>query len=463
MASTDSSGSEHSVSEHSVSEHGMWSSRLMFILAAAGSAVGLGNIWRFPYVAGENGGGAFVLVYLVCIFLIGIPILTSEILLGREGRKSPINTMQELVARSNGHKFWNVIGWMGALAGFMILSFYAVIAGWALNYVFSSASGAFVGVDGAMANQIFNDFVGDPSQVLMWHGLFMILTIFIVGRGVSNGLERTVKLLMPALFVLLLVLVGYSATTDHFGEGLAFLFSFNIEKLTWNGVLIAMGQAFFTLSLGMAAIMTYGAYMPKNASIVSSATIIAFLDTGVALLAGMAIFPLVFANGLESSSGPGLMFVTLPLAFGQMTGGVIFGTLFFVLVSFAAITSAISLVEPALAWLVEHLRVSRMRGAILVGGVAWLLGLGSAFSTNIWSDLMILPGMTFFDSMDYVSNNIMLPLGGMLIALFTGWVLDKEIVADQLQLSDTMLKTWGILVRFVAPVAVGVVFVLTFV
>ena len=455
--------SHMSTESPSTSEHGMWSSRLMFILAAAGSAVGLGNIWRFPYVAGENGGGAFVLVYLVCIFMIGIPILTSEILLGREGRQSPINTMQKLVARSGANKGWNVIGWMGALAGFMILSFYAVIAGWAMSYIFASASGTFEGMSGSEASEYFGDFVGDPTKVLIWHGIFMLMTIFIVGRGVNEGLEKAVKYLMPALFVLLLVLVGYSATTSHFGEGLSFLFSFNVEKLTWNGVLIAMGQAFFTLSLGMGAIMTYGAYMPKNSSIVGSATIIAFLDTGVALLAGMAIFPLVFANGLESSSGPGLMFVTLPLAFGQMSGGIIFGTLFFLLVTFAAITSAISLVEPALAWLVEHLRVSRMRGAILVGGVAWFVGLGSAFSTNIWSDLMILPGMTFFDSMDYISNNIMLPLGGMLIALFSGWAVDSKISRDQLQLSDGMFMVWEILVRFVAPLAVGVVFVLTFI
>lgn len=434
----------------------------MFILAASGSAVGLGNIWRFPYVAGENGGGAFVLVYLVCIFLIGIPILSSEILLGRAGRQSPINTMQTLVKQAGANKGWNVIGWMGALAGFMILSFYAVIAGWAMSYIFSSASGVFVGASGDKAASVFNDFVGNPVEVLTWHGIFMLITIFIVGRGVSEGLEKAVKYLMPALFLLLLLLVGYSATTSHFGEGLSFLFSFNVEKLTWNGVLIAMGQAFFTLSLGMGAIMTYGAYMPKDASIVGSATIIAFLDTGVALLAGIAIFPLVFANGLESSSGPGLMFVTLPLAFGQMSGGVIFGSLFFLLVSFAAITSAISLVEPALAWLVENLNVSRVRGAILVGGVAWLLGLGSAFSTNIWSDLMILPGMTFFDSMDYVSNNIMLPLGGMLIALFAGWGVDKSVSKDQLQLTDSQFSLWEILVRFIAPIAVGVVFVMTF-
>ncbi|HIG41214.1 MAG: sodium-dependent transporter [bacterium] len=446
----------------SESIHGMWSSRLMFILAAAGSAVGLGNIWRFPYVVGEYGGGAFVLVYLACIFLIGIPIMSSEILLGRAGRQSPINTMRELTMRSGANPAWQVVGWMGALAGFLILSFYGVIAGWAMAYVVELGSGVFSGADAETAGRVFAEFTGDVWQVVFWHGLFMLITIFIVARGVSEGLEKTVKYLMPALFVLLLVLVGYSMTTGYFMDGLKFLFSFNFDKLGWNSVLIAMGQAFFTLSLGMGAIMTYGAYMPKGTSIIGAATSIALIDTGIALLAGMAIFPLVFANGLESSSGPGLMFVTLPLAFGQMGGGVIFGAVFFVLVTFAAITSAISLVEPALAWLVERMKVSRLTGAMIVGGVAWLLGMGSAFSTNIWVDVTVLPGMNFFDSMDYISNNIMLPLGGIVIALFSGWVIDKKISQEELDLTAGQFRIWEILVRFISPAAVGFVFVMTF-
>lgn len=443
--------------------HGMWSSRLMFILAASGSAVGLGNIWRFPYVVGEYGGGAFVMVYLICIFLIGIPIMSAEIVLGRAGRQSPINTMRSLAERSGANPAWQIVGWMGALAGFLILSFYAVIAGWAMAYVVEMASGVFTGADAETASRVFGEFTGDVWQVVFWHGLFMLITTLIVARGVNEGLEKTVKYLMPALLVLLVMLVGYSMTSGYFMEGLSFLFSFNIEKLSWNSVLIAMGQAFFTLSLGMGAIMTYGAYMPKGTSIVGAATTVALIDTAVALMAGMAIFPLVFANGLDSSSGPGLMFVTLPLAFGQMgVGGLIFGTLFFVLVTFAAITSAISLVEPALAWMVERLKVSRLTGAIAVCGVAWVLGLGSAFSFNIWSDVTLLPGMSFFDTMDYVSNNILLPLGGIVIALFSGWIIDKKISREELDLSDGQFKIWEILVRFVSPAAVGLVFVMTF-
>jgi len=445
------------------SVHGMWSSRLMFILAASGSAVGLGNIWRFPYVAGENGGGAFVIVYLACIFLIGIPILSSEILLGREGRQSPIHTMKTLTKTSGANGAWQFIGWMGALAGFVILSYYSVVAGWAMAYVFEMGSGVFVNADGATASQVFADFTGSPGKVVLWHSIFMLLTMFIVARGITEGLERTVKYLMPALFALLLVLVGYAMNSGHFMEGVAFLFSFDFDKLTGAGVLMAMGQAFFTLSLGMGAIMTYGAYMPKDASILSSATSIALIDTSMALLSGLVIFPLVFANGLESSAGPGLMFVTIPIAFGSMSGGTFFGVMFFVLVSFAAITSAISLVEPALAWFVEKLNTSRRNGAIVVCTIAWALGLGSAFSTNIGSELYLLPGMTFFDSMDYVSNNIMLPLGGMLIALFTGWFLSQDIVARQLQISGGKLIMFKVLVRFVAPIGVGLVFINRFI
>jgi len=449
----------------SESTHGMWSSRLMFILAVAGSAVGLGNIWRFPYVAGENGGGAFVIAYLACIFMVGVPIMIAEIALGRAGRKSPINTMQDLAAQSGAWGGWQVIGWLGAIAGFMILSFYSVIAGWSVAYLFEMASGVFVGADGDFASAQFSGFTGNVWVVVGWHSLFMLLTTFIAARGVGKGLETTVKYLMPALFVLLILLVFWAAiSSGHFVEGMSFLFAFKTDQFSGESMLIAMGQAFFTLSLGMGAIMAYGAYLPKGASIVSSAVTIAVLDTAVALLSGMVIFPIVFAHGLEPSAGPGLMFITLPLAFGQMAGGQLFGTLFFLLVSFAAITSAISMGEPAVAWLVEKVKVSRVTGAIIVGGLAWLLGLGSAFSFNIWSDVTLLPGRSFFDTMDFVSNNVFLPLGGFLIGLFAGWFLDQKILAEQLEgTSEIVIKLLRVLMRVIAPVCIFVVFVMTFV
>ena len=445
-----------------VSKHGMWSSRLLFVLAAAGSAVGLGNIWKFPYITGENGGGAFVVVYLLCIAVIGLPVMMAEVLLGRAGRQSPINTMRRLAAQSGGARAWAGIGWMGVLAGLMILSFYAVIAGWALFYIFRMASGEFDAADGHMANAAFGDFLANPWQVLLFHTVFMALTVFIVARGVAGGLETAVRWLMPLLFVLLVVLVGYAAIYGDFARGAGFLFSFDLDKLSVGGVLTAMGHAFFTLSLGMGAIMAYGAYVPANTSIATTVGTIAVLDTVVALAAGLAIFPIVFATpGLEPGDGPGLMFMTLPVAFGNLPLGAAVGTVFFLLVSFAAVTSAISLTEPAVAFLVEEFGAQRSRVAVTLGGACWLLGIGSVLSFNVWADFHIV-GMTFFDLMDHVSGKILLPLGGLLIAVFVGWVLSRETVRQQLGFESGWRWTlWAVTIRFLAPIGVVVVFAYT--
>ena len=443
------------------SRHGMWSSRWMFILAAAGSAVGLGNIWRFPFIAGDNGGGAFILVYLLCIFLIGIPIMMAEVLMGREVRSSPINTLRKLVVVSKASPAWVLIGWMGVAAGFFILSFYAVIAGWAMDYVLVTARGTFEGVTATTAAATFNTFLESPLQLMLWQTLFMIITVWIVARGVSGGLELAIRVFMPLLFVLLVLLLGYSVTTGGFGEAAEFMFRFEWERMGVEGVLAAMGQAFFTLSLGMGAIMAYGAYLPSQASVPGTVTIIALLDTVVAIAAGLVIFSIVFANGLEPGQGPGLMFITLPLAFGQMPMGTLFGTVFFVLVSFAAITSAISLLEPALAFLVEEYNAVRSRVAISLGVITWVLGLGTVFSFNIWADVHLIGERTFFDLLDFLTNNIMLPLGGLLIGLFVGWVLPRKLIAEQLELSPAVLEIWLVLVRYMAPIGVATVFIYT--
>ena len=443
----------------SQSRHGMWSSRWLFVLAAAGSAVGLGNIWKFPYIAGENGGGAFVVIYLVCVAAIGVPIMIAETMLGRRGRESPINSMRKLSAEAGASGFWKIIGWMGVLAGFFILSYYAVIAGWALNYVYLLATGQLAGATPETAGSVFNDFLASPLQMVAWQTLFMILTVWIVSGGVSKGIERAVKWFMPLLFVLLLVLLGYAVTSGGFEQGADFLIGFDWSKITVDGWLVAMGQAFFTLSLGMGAIMAYGAYLPSSAKISNTVFIIAGLDTLVAVLAGLAIFPIVFANGLQPDQGPGLMFVTVPLAFGQMSAGVLFGTLFFILVSFAAITSAISLTEPALAYLVEEYNAKRSRVAISLGVICWLLGLGSVFSFNIWSGFHVVGSLNIFDFVDYVSQNIMLPLGGFLIALFVGFVLPKELVYQELGITGGLKSfLWTISIKVIAPLGVLVVF-----
>ncbi|MGM0594321.1 MAG: sodium-dependent transporter [Pseudomonadota bacterium] len=452
--------------------HGQWSGRWAFILAATGSAVGLGNIWKFPYITGENGGGAFVLVYLLCIAVIGIPIMIAEVMLGRRGRRSPINTMRHLAREEGASRHWRYLGWSGVVAGFIILSYYSVIAGWALAYIFRTGAGAFTGATADGVGSIFSDLVSDPERLLAWHTVFMALTLAVVARGVRSGLEKAVRYLMPALFVLLLILVGYAMNTGYFADGLKFLFTPDFHALfhqpneegelvqTWEPVLTALGHAFFTLSLGMGAIMVYGSYLPKKTSIVKTSVMIAGMDTVVALLAGMAIFPIVFANGLEAGSGAGLIFQTLPIAFGHMPAGAFFGTLFFLLLSFAALSSAISLIEPMVAWLVENHGFSRVAATAWTGFGTWLLGIGTIFSFNIWAgDEYLLFGMTVFDMLDYLTANIMLPLGGLLIALFAAWQMRRASCRDELALGEgVVFGVWYFLIRYISPVAVIIVF-----
>lgn len=440
-----------------ISQHGQWSSRLAFILAATGSAVGLGNIWKFPYITGENGGGAFVIVYLLCILLIGVPIMMAEVMLGRRGRQSPINSMRELAKEAGGSRLWALLGGLGVVAGFLILSYYSVIAGWAMAYIVRVGSGVFEGATPDGVSSIFGQFIADPEKLLAWHSLFMVLTMLVVARGVK-GLERTVRFLMPALLVILVLLVGYAMEQGSFQQAVSFLFSADFSKITNESVLTAMGHAFFTLSLGMGAIMVYGAYLPSKVGIGSTTMVIAFADTAVALLAGLAIFPIVFANGLEPASGPGLIFQTLPIAFGQMPYGSIFGTLFFVLLFFAAWSSSISLIEPTVAWLVEKKKMSRMRACIWAGLVTWSLGVGTVLSFNIAADVTFF-GKTFFDLLDYLTANIMLPLGGLCIAIFAGWVMSKEVAREELNLkSPALFNGWLFLVKYLSPLAVFIVF-----
>ena len=441
------------------SMHGLWQSRWLFILAATGSAVGLGNIWKFPYITGENGGGAFVLVYLLCISIIGIPVMIAEVSLGRMGRQSPINTMKALAQKAGASPLWSSIGWMGAIAGFLILSFYSVIAGWALSYTLDMASGNFVNISAENSGKIFGDLLANPTQLTIWHTAFMILTLGVVARGVNAGLEKAIKVLMPVLFILLFILFGYALSSSGFGQGFSFMFDFDFSKLTTESIMVALGHAFFTLSLGLGAIMAYGAYMPADTSIAKTIIIVAFLDTAVAIMAGLAIFPIVFANGLEPSAGPGLLFQTLPIAFGQMSGGVIFGTMFFVLVSFAAWSSAISLAEPIVAWFVEKFKMSRTLAAVIIGFSAWLLGLATVFSFNIWSDVKMFD-KTVFDLLDFLTTNIMLPMGGLFIAIFVGWKMSETKMMNEVGIDYPILfKLWRFTLRFLAPIAIIAVLV----
>lgn len=446
------------VTESKVGLHGQWSSRWAFFLAATGSAVGLGNIWKFPYITGENGGGAFVVVYLLCIALIGLPIMMAEIMLGRRGRMSPINTMQHLAHVEGRHPAWKLLGYMGVLAGFLILSYYSVIAGWALAYVFRAASGVFSisTADGIQA--MFGEFVGSPESLLGWHTIFMVMVGIVVSRGVSNGLEKAVRFLMPGLLLILLVLVGYALNTGSFQHGVNFLFTPDFSKLNTGSILTALGHAFFTLSLGMGAIMVYGSYLPKRVSITQVSLLIVIADTVVALLAGLAIFPVVFANGLEPAAGPSLIFQTLPLAFGQMPGGLFFGTLFFVLLVVAAWTSGISLIEPAVAWLVENLGHSRTYATVWAVFVTWVLGLATLLSFNKWAFSFNFFGEQktngIFDILDLLTANFMLPVGGILIAIFAGWKMKESHSREELDGHRTTYELWLFVIKFISPVLV---------
>ncbi|WP_148252283.1 sodium-dependent transporter [Aidingimonas lacisalsi] len=438
--------------------HAQWSSRLTFILAVTGSAVGLGNIWKFPYMVGDSGGAAFVLVYLLCIALVGLPILVSEWLIGRRGQKNPINTMTEQ-ARQNGHSpAWGLVGLSGVLAGFLILSFYSVIGGWSLSYTVNSISGTFAGQDADGVGELFNGMLASPGVLLGWHSLFMVLVIGIVARGVTKGLEGAVRTLMPALGILLLVLVVYGLTTGHFGETLAFMFNPDLSAIDGSVILAAMGQAFFTLSLGMGIMMAYGSYLGENVDLLRTARTVVILDTVIALVAGLAIFPIVFANGLDPSEGPGLIFVTLPLAFGNLGGGAFLGLIFFLLLTFAALTSAISLLEPTVEFIEERTPLSRIAATLVSGCAIWALGVAALLSFNVWSDVLIL-GLSIFDFLDTLTSKFMLPLTGLAAIIFVGWCLERRSVRDELGLGDSGAMVWNLLARFVAPIGVILVFV----
>ena len=445
------------MTEQRTSLHGHWSSRAAFILAVAGSAVGLGNIWRFPYMAGENGGGAFVLVYLACVVIVGLPIMMSEILLGRRGRRNPVATMRLIGEEEAGTTEWRWVGILGVATGFLILSFYSVIAGWAMAYIFEGGSGIFEGAGTEVVDGVFTGLIADPVRTGLWHTVFMALTVFIVALGVERGLERAVRVLMPALFLLLIVLLGYGIVEGEFATGFWFLFEPRIEDLTAVGVLEALGQAFFTLSVGMGAIMAYGAYLPNEESIVRTSIAVVVADTLIAILAALVIFSISFEYGVSEASGPGLVFQSLPIAFGQMTGGVFVAVIFFVLLTFAAWTSAISLMEPAVTFFIEQLKFGRVGATLTVGGIIWALGLLTVMSFGPWSGLVV-GGRTIFDWLDFSTNNIMLPTGGLAIVVFAGWFMAKNSTADELDPeAGIVYRLWRISARFVAPIAIVIV------
>lgn len=436
------------------------------MLATIGGAVGLGNVWRFPFILGENGGGAFFLLYLICVFAIGVPIMLAETIMGRRGRGSAVGSMAELVRAEGASGFWRIIGWLSVAVPLLGLAYYSIVAGWSLDYLIGALRGQFSGFDGESSGARFAALTGSAPRVLATHAAFIIVTALIVGRGVQQGIEKASTWMMLSLFAILLALLGYSAVAGDFGAALQFLFTPDFSQISRSTLVMALGQAFFSLAVAVGMLITYGAYIPEQVSLGKSVMIIAAVDTAVATIAGLVIFPLVFANGLSPAEGPGLIFVTLPIAFGSMPAGWVVGVLFFALIVFAALTTGLGMLEPPVSWLVEKTRGRRLTLAAAGAGLAWLIGLAPALSFNVLADvrpLGWLPAMqdrNIFESLDYVVANFMLPVNGLLITLFAGWCLRKRTVLAETGWDDALLyRAWRLLVRFVAPVVIAVILV----
>jgi NSS family neurotransmitter:Na+ symporter len=438
-----------------------WLSSGGFLLAAAGAATGLGGLWRFPFIAGENGGGAFVLLYLFFVIIIGMPIMMAEMAIGRMGKRSAYGSVERLVTTNKKPRPWLFVGFLSVLIPFFGLSYYAVVAGWALDYLFLAASGHLSSTTPEAASAAFNEGTTAPFRQIILHASFIALTVIVVARGVSSGIERVSKFMMPALFIILTILTIYNMITGAGAEAASFLFKPDFSKINGSVALMAMGQALFSLAVGVGVLITYSAYSSDRDSLPKAVCVIAGANTFVALLAGLAIFSVVFKYGLDVDSGPGLLFVTLPVAFAQMPGGMIVATLFFLLVVFAAYTTTIGMLEPVVAWLEERFDWGRTKLAWLAGISAWLAGLLPVLSFNLLSDwhplsmIAILEGKTVFDLYDFFITTMLLPLNALLIALFTGWVIGARRIGDVLGLGTGVMYTiWALLLRFILPAAI---------
>lgn len=433
-----------------------WGSRLGFILAAAGSAVGLGNIWRFPYITGKYGGAAFVLFYLLVVIVIGMSLMLAEFAIGRSARQDAVGSMKKL-----GGGAWTIVGWMGFFCGFVILSYYAVIAGWTLAYMVKSLTGLMLeATSGEASGALFGAFVSNVPQVLTYHAIVMLLVSGVVYLGVSGGIEKCCKFMMPSLFIILFFLIIRSVTLPGAGAGLEFYMSPKLENLTSEGMLAAIGQGFFSLSLAMGIMIVYGSYIPKDEYLPTSVRSVVIIDTAVAILAGFAIFPAVFAFGIEPGAGPGLTFVTLPVVFSKMPMGFIFSLAFFTLLFLAAFTSAISLLEVSVAYGIDQLKLTRRNSTIIMGGLIFLLGIPSALSVG--GHIPQIAGKDFLDVADYVTNNVVMPLGGVFITLFVGWFWTdgaKAEITDNGARVFPIYTVWLWICRIVAPVTIAIIFV----
>lgn len=440
-----------------ITQRDSFTGRIGIIAAVAGSAVGLGNIWKFPYITGVYGGGAFVLVYLICIAIIGLPVMLSEFTIGRKAQRNAVGSFKKLAPG----KPWFLTGVMGIAAAFMILAFYGVVAGWTLEYLGKAVINSFAGKNPADLEGMFGGFISQVIRPIFWQFVFMGLTCWIVLAGIKGGIEKASKILMPVLLLIIVILDIRAITLPGAGEGLSFLFKPDFSKLSAEGVLSALGHAFFSLSLGMGTLITYSSYMGKNENLGSMAIQCTVADTGIALLAGIAIFPAVFAFGIEPGAGPGLVFITLPNVFQQMPGGYIFSLLFFLLLAVAALTSSISILEVVVAYFSEELKIARRNATIMATIAITIVGIPCSLSMGAMSKVQFL-GKTFFDWLDYIAANILLPIGGLLIVAFVGWYLGydktKEEITNEGKLKAAYLPLFLFLAKFIAPLVIAIVF-----
>lgn len=445
-------------------ERSDWSGRAGFLLASVGGAIGLGNLWRFPYIAGDNGGGGFVLIYLAFVFLLGVPLVAAEMLLGRRGHRSALNSIAALVRAEDARPFWKTIGVLSMLIPFFALSYYAVVAAWAIDYLMLSITEGFSGLDGTSSQNTFNERISRPGYQVMLHGIFIAMTVWIIANGINKGIERAAKVFMPALFLVIVILVIYGMLNADFSAAVDFLFRPDFSKITGQSFLIALGQALFSLGIGVGLMITYGSYMPKEFSLRTSVTIICIGDTIAAILAGLAIFPIVFASGLDPAEGPGLIFVSLPIAFGSMPGGQVVAALFFLLLFFAAYTSALGMLEPVVSWLEERAPGKRKQMSIISGFAIWVIGLGSVFSFSILADFRPLGFLGvdkgIFGLFDYTIANVLAPFNALLIALFAGWVLRRQVVDEEFAGDSPAWKSyWRFANRYLTPAALIIVLI----
>lgn len=435
-----------------------WGSRRAFILAVTGAAVGLGNIWRFPYMTGENGGAAFLLLYIAFVVLLGLPVMVAEILIGRAGRRSPMQSLAYLAHQAGASPHWRWLGLFGVMTVFFILSFYSVVSGWSIEYMVGSINGHFAGLSPAEIGASFDMFLADPLRMTFNHSVFLLLTMSVVSAGVSGGLEKLNNLLMPLLYLLLVVLAIYASTTDGFDVAVRWLFTPEPGAITFSVILNAMGHAFFTLAVGACALMAYGAYMPDHQSLPRAVVAVALLDVTVALLAGIAIFSVVFTQGLDPGEGPGLMFVTLPIAFAELPGGSLWLAIFFLLLLLATWTSSINLTEPIVASL-QDVGLQRGLATTVTGVLVWLAGMLSVLSFSSMAEVHWVAGMNFFELVSSVPPDIFLPVGGLLIAVFAVWVMPRELAHRALDSGLYGFRAWQMLVRYVSIPLVVVILV----